>query len=143
MILEGVEALKQEKLDDAQALFQKAVEQSPELPDGYYYLGVTGPQRRRGARDGGLSEGTGDQAGLRAGAVEPGPALLAAERSARALEEFHQAVMSDPDLAEAHYNLGLALAQTGRLDEAAARVQRGYQPGSQIHRCAHTIGIGP
>jgi len=28
----------------------------------------------------------------------------------RGLEEFQKAVMSDPDLAEAHYNLGLALA---------------------------------
>src|SRR5207249_3993822 len=41
LILQGVEALKQQKLDDALALFQKSVEQSPELPTGHYYLGVT------------------------------------------------------------------------------------------------------
>jgi tetratricopeptide (TPR) repeat protein len=36
-----------------------------------------------------------------------------------ALEEFRQAVMSGPDLAEAHYNVGLAQAQTEHLAEAA------------------------
>jgi len=36
----------------------------------------------------------------------------------KALEEFRQAVMSDSDLPEPHYNLGLALAQSARLDEA-------------------------
>src|SRR2546430_3112446 len=40
LILQGVEALKQQKLDDALALFQNSVEQSPELPTGHYYLGV-------------------------------------------------------------------------------------------------------
>src|SRR5258708_34229421 len=30
--------------------------------------------------------------------------------------------MSDPDLAEAHYNLGLALAQSGHLDEAVGEL---------------------
>src|SRR5204863_374130 len=34
------------------------------------------------------------------------------------LEELQRAVMSDPDLAEAHYNLGLALAQSAHVDEA-------------------------
>lgn len=39
-ILQGVEALKREELDDALTLFQKAVEQSPELPTDHYYLGI-------------------------------------------------------------------------------------------------------
>jgi len=41
LLLKGVEALKQQKLDDALAFFQKAVEQGPEIPTGFYYLGVT------------------------------------------------------------------------------------------------------
>ena len=41
LILQGVDALKKQKFDDALALFQKSAEQSPELPTSYYYLGVT------------------------------------------------------------------------------------------------------
>ncbi len=41
LILNGVEALKHQKFDDALPLFQKAADQSPELPTSYYYLGVT------------------------------------------------------------------------------------------------------
>src|SRR6267154_2475650 len=40
LILQGVDALKQQKLDDALAFFQKSIEQSPELPTSHYYLGV-------------------------------------------------------------------------------------------------------
>src|SRR5712672_1438989 len=40
LILQGVEALKKQKLDDALALFQKSAEQTPELPTSYYSLGV-------------------------------------------------------------------------------------------------------
>ncbi|HVI78022.1 MAG TPA: tetratricopeptide repeat protein, partial [Candidatus Acidoferrum sp.] len=40
-ILQGVDALKNQKLDDALALFQRSQEQSPELPTSQYYLGLT------------------------------------------------------------------------------------------------------
>ena len=36
---------------------------------------------------------------------------------------FSKAVMSDPDLAEAHYNLGLALAQSGELTGSHPRTE--------------------
>jgi len=45
-----VEALKQQKLDDALALFQKSIEQSPALPTGHYYLGVTWERKQDAAR---------------------------------------------------------------------------------------------
>ncbi|MGC2480836.1 MAG: tetratricopeptide repeat protein, partial [Candidatus Sulfotelmatobacter sp.] len=41
LILQGVQALEEQRLDDALASFQKATEKSPELPTGYYYLGLT------------------------------------------------------------------------------------------------------
>src|ERR1700731_1901044 len=40
LILKGVEALKKEQFTEALGMFQKAVEKSPELPTGHYYLGV-------------------------------------------------------------------------------------------------------
>src|SRR5215469_15857780 len=41
LTLQGVEELKKQNLDAAQALFQKSIDQAPELPTGYYYLGLT------------------------------------------------------------------------------------------------------
>jgi len=61
----------------------------------------------------------------------------------RALEEFRQAVMSDPDLAEAHYNLGLVAGQIAASRRSHSRTERSHQPRCQIHGCADTTRIGP
>jgi len=41
LIIQGVEALKKEQFANALEMFQKAIQQSPELPTGHYYLGIT------------------------------------------------------------------------------------------------------
>src|SRR5581483_10435580 len=41
LTIQGVDALKKQELEDAQKFFQKAIEQAPELPTGYYYLSLT------------------------------------------------------------------------------------------------------
>ena len=41
LILQGVEALKKQKFDDALGLFQRSAEQTPDFPTNYYYLGLT------------------------------------------------------------------------------------------------------
>src|SRR5581483_12227179 len=41
LILRGVDALKAQKLEDAQSLFQESIRTSPELAVGHYYLGLT------------------------------------------------------------------------------------------------------
>ena len=50
LIVQGVDALKKQQLDEALTFFQKAIEQSPELPTGYYYLGVTWDRKQDDAR---------------------------------------------------------------------------------------------
>src|SRR5262249_16159388 len=50
LILQGVDALKKKKIDDALGLFQKSAEQSPELPTSYYYLGVAWDAKNEPAR---------------------------------------------------------------------------------------------
>ena len=58
----------------------------------------------------------------------PGPSSLGLlywrqnDRS-RALEEFHKAVMSDPDLAEAHYNLRLSVGAIGKSGRSRPRAE--------------------
>src|SRR2546429_1661477 len=119
LILQGVEALKKQELDAAQTLFQKSIEQSPDLPTGYYYLGVTWE------RKGEPSRAVADY--QKALELKPDYAQVHSSLGllywrqgdhARGLEEFRQAVMSDPDLAEGHYNFGLALAQSARRRES-------------------------
>src|SRR5215467_2547022 len=124
LIIQGVDALKQQKLDEALSLFQKSIEQSPELPTGHYYLGVNwdrknDPKRACAAYERALElKPDYAQAHTSLGLLD-----WRQNDSARALEEFHQAVMSDPDLAEAHYNFGLALAQSERPDEAVRELK--------------------
>ncbi len=50
--------------------------------------------------------------------VEKGNALFASRDFSGAEQAFRQAIVADPGLAEAHYNLALALDRTGRQDEA-------------------------
>ena len=132
LILKGVDALKKQQLDNALSLFQKAIEQSPQLPTGYYYLGVTWDRKQDVARA--------REAYQKALELKPdyaqahsslGLLYWRLNDNAHALEEFHQAVMSDPDLPEAHYNFGLALAQSGQLDEAARELNEALslEPG--------------
>jgi Flp pilus assembly protein TadD len=50
--------------------------------------------------------------------VEKGNALFASKDFTGAEQAFRQAILADTTLAEAHYNLALALDRTGRTDEA-------------------------
>src|SRR4030095_16381094 len=120
LTLQGVDALKREKFDAAISLFEKSIEQSPELPTGYYYLGVAREHKDDAAQA--------EAAYRKSLELKPDYAqahsslgLLLWRQGDRdgAVQEFRQAVLSDPDLPEGHYNLGLALAQLGRVDEAA------------------------
>src|SRR5947209_3786483 len=49
LIVQGVDALKQQKLDQALALFQKSADLTPDLPTSHYYLGVAWEQKNEPA----------------------------------------------------------------------------------------------
>jgi Tfp pilus assembly protein PilF len=114
-----VEFLKKQDVDGALDLFQKAAVESPDLPTSHYYLGVA--WQKKGYAD------KAPAAYQKALALKPDYAQVHASLGlffwpsdqGRARQEFRQAVLCDPDLAEAHYNYGLALAQSGRADIAA------------------------
>ena len=119
LISTGVEMLKKNELDPAQEQFERAVELSPSLATGFYYLGVV--YGRKDMPDRALSayrkalELAPDYAqahvGLGSWYARHGDMELARK-------EFELAVVNDPDLAEAHYNLGLVLLRAGNTEGA-------------------------
>ena len=50
LIVQGVDALKQQKLDQALSLFQKSADLTPELPTSHYYLGLAWERKNEPAR---------------------------------------------------------------------------------------------
>jgi tetratricopeptide (TPR) repeat protein len=52
---------------------------------------------------------------------------LAAGHLPEAIDHYEQALRLNPDLAEAHYNLGMALEQAGRKVPAMARYKLALQ----------------
>jgi len=53
--------------------------------------------------------------------------LLRSGKVPEAIRHYEQALRLQPDLAEAHYNLGNALFQTGRISEAIGRYEVALQ----------------
>ena len=142
LILQGVDALKQQKVDEALRLFQESADRSPNLPTSYYYLGVTWERKNDAASASSAYE--------KAIALLPdyaqaltsyGSLLWRMNDRERGLEELQRAAMSDPDLPEAHYNLGLALAQAQRLDEAVMELKQAISLDPQYVDARVQLGL--
>ena len=71
-----------------------------------------------------LRAGAADQARLRRGALQSGDRLGASGKVEEAIAHYEQALRIKPDYAEAHNNLGIALAQAGRIEEAIAHFEQ-------------------
>ena len=51
-----------------------------------------------------------------------------------AIAEYREAIRLKPDYADAHYNLGIALATRGKLDEAIAEYRSGHPAQARFRR---------
>ena len=94
---------------------------------------------RRGDRA--LPEGPGDQARLRRGPQQPGRSLLPPGRIDEAIAHYQKALEIRPDYAEAHNNLGIALAGRGRIDEAIAHFQKALEIKPDYAEAHNNLGI--
>jgi tetratricopeptide (TPR) repeat protein len=56
------------------------------------------------------------------------PVLLQAGRVKGVIGDFEQALRIKPDLADAHYKLGIALEETGRVTEAIEHDKQAVKP---------------
>lgn len=57
-----------------------------------------------------------------------------------ALREYLEAVQTDPQLAEAHYNLGVAFAAQGRLDRAIAAFKEALEHNPRLYEAHFSLG---
>ncbi|MDB5309422.1 MAG: yrrB 7 [Gemmataceae bacterium] len=119
------------RLDQAERLYHDLLKVRPDHPDALHLLGVVSHQR-------GVHHLAVEQIG-RAVALNPGVAayhvnLAEACRAAgdpgRAADHCREALRLQPDSAEAQCNLGLALGDLGRTDEAIAAYEAaiGFRP---------------
>lgn len=69
-----------------------------------------------------------------------GNALAFQEDWESALREYLEAVQTDPQLAEAHYNLGVAFAARGQLDRAIAAFKEALDHNQKLYEAHFSLG---
>ena len=121
------------QLDEAIACFSKAIELDPKYRRGPLQPGQCaegqGPVGR-GHRL--LQEGHRTRPEARRCPLQPGHAIwLSKGDFDEAIACFSKAIELDPKHAEAHCNLGFALANQGRFGESLAALKRGHELGSK------------
>ena len=124
----GNALLQKERLDEAVAQYQMALQIKPDYAEAHNNLG-----------DALLQQGKVDEAithGQQALQIKPdyaaaynnlGNALLKKGRVDEAITQYQKALQIKPDYAEAWYNLGNALLKKGRVDEAIIQYQKALQ----------------
>ncbi|GIV97682.1 MAG: hypothetical protein KatS3mg057_2339 [Herpetosiphonaceae bacterium] len=58
----------------------------------------------------------------------------------QALREYLEAVQTDPQLSEAHYNLGVAFAALGQIDKAIAAFKEALEHNNQLYEAHFALG---
>lgn len=69
-----------------------------------------------------------------------GNALAFQEHWEDALREYLEAVQTDPQLAEAHYNLGVAFAARGQVDRAIAAFKEALEHNPNLYEAHFSLG---
>ena len=122
---------RQKKYDEAEKAFKTAIEQNPNLPDAYNGLAnIYNAQRRfdeaaaASAQANKLAAATGAGGGDANSLFNQGIILWNSGKIAEAKAQFEEAVKVDPNLAEAHYWLGMASLNEGKMPEAVAEFEK-------------------
>jgi tetratricopeptide (TPR) repeat protein len=130
------------QVEEAMALYEKAVEINPRFAKAHNNLGLALFQ-----------QGEIDEAMVhyrKALEINPdfaearnnfGLALLQEKQPDEAMTQFQQSLEINPGNAEAHINLGIALAQEGRSDEAILHFQKAVEISPKNARAYNNLGI--
>jgi tetratricopeptide (TPR) repeat protein len=143
LTLQGVEALKQQKLEDALSLFQKAVEQGPEIPPGFSSLGITWSAKAiANALLPAFQRAPELKTRLRQGADQHGTALLAPGRSQPRARTISGGSALRSGLGRRALQSGPCVGANRAAGRGRAGIERSHYSRPQVHRCANPIGIG-
>jgi tetratricopeptide (TPR) repeat protein len=124
----GLEHLKQGKLDEAMAQFQKALAIKPGFVDGQDNLGIVLLQK--GRVDEAITQfhkALEIKPGYPDACNSLGIALMQKGRVDEAIASYKEALRSKPNYADAHYNLGIALLGEGRVGQAISQYQEALE----------------
>lgn len=130
----GKHLYREGRFGEAAAHFRAAVGITPDLPEGWYNLGLA--RQMEGCSAAEALEYFSRAVSLRARFPEApfclGTALLRAGRPSEAIDPLEQALRGRPEYPEAEHSLGIAFAQVGRPDLAIAhfRAELAERPGS-------------
>jgi tetratricopeptide (TPR) repeat protein len=124
-LLAGVEHHKAERLDRAEALYNKVLAKSPGDPDALNLLGTIALARGRTARAIQLIEkSVGSNPSFAAAHSNLGNAYRAAGRMTDAADSYRKAIALNPGFADAHSNLAQVMADLGNPELALASSQK-------------------
>ena len=137
--------LQQGQLEQAASEYQATLRIMPSFADAHYNLAVA---LHRGGKNGGsaraLFGGGAAQPQARQSSEQPGCAPARAGReSQQAIEHYRISLGIVPDNAEAHNNLGVALAARGSVGGGCRRVSRGLADQTRLHPGAKKPGAAP
>jgi Tfp pilus assembly protein PilF len=119
-----------EKLPEAEAALQKAIQRQPEQPDAHLTLAAVLVKQNQPAEAAAERKKAADLMRTNMNrqraevAGNSGKSLLKGGKVEDAIVEFRDAVSYDPDYAEAHLGLANALERQGKTAEAAAERQK-------------------
>jgi protein O-GlcNAc transferase len=133
----AVEHQRAGRFEQAAELYRTILRHQPNHPDALHLLGLTIAHMGKPAEGAELIR--------RAIAIRPGSAryylnlgyvFRLAGRTDDSAASFQNAVHADPDYAEAHHNLALALADEGRISQAIECEERACALAPQVAACA-------
>ena len=138
----GETLVKEGRMDEAMAQFQKALEIKPNYVQAHNNLGIV--LVKKGREDEGIAEYE------KALAINPnyaearynlGIALVKKGRLDEAMAQYKKALEIDPNYVAARCNLGLALAQKGQLDAAIAQFQKAVEINPDYLDAHNNLGV--
>jgi protein O-GlcNAc transferase len=139
---------RQKNYDEAEKAFKTAIEQNPSLPDAYNGLAnIYNSQRKfdeaakASAEAQKLLAQSGGGGGDASTAFNQGVILWNSGKIAEAKSQFEEAIKIDPNLAEAHYWLGMANVNEGKLPEAVTEFEKYLELAPDGQYAAQAKGI--